>query len=301
MMTHRRSLPSIVKSMTPNQALWLSVTAAFATIALKWAAWRATGSVGFLSDALESGVNLAGAAFALAMVWYAGKPPDPGHPYGHGKAEYFSSAFEGALIAVAVAGIFFAAFQRLVDPQPLHALGLGVVLSVIASLVNLAVARVLLHVGRTHRSMATEADGRHLMTDVWTTAGVIVGVGVASVSGWHWLDPVVAIVVALNILREGWMLVSRSVNGLMDGALPEHDIRRIQATLRRLELAPGGGTFANLRTRQSGANRFAFVELHVPAQWSVERADRLAGAAERGVSELGMTLVVRVTSDPGAA
>lgn len=281
-----------MKTMTPHRALWLSVAAALATLALKWSAWRATGSVAFFSDALESLVNLAGAAFALAMVSYARRPADPGHPYGHGKAEYFSSAFEGALIAVAAAGIFVAAAGRIADPQPLQSLGLGTALAVGASLVNFAVARILLRTGRHHRSLATEADGRHLMTDVWTTAGVIAGVGLAELSGWYWLDPIVAILVALNILRVGWSLVARSVNGLMDGALPDAEIRHIQAALRQLE--HGNGTFDNLRTRHSGANRFAFVELHVPAHWSVERAHAIAEAAERAVSATGITLVVRV-------
>lgn len=282
-----------VKTMTPNQALWLSVAAALATIALKWGAWWATDSVGFLSDALESLVNLAGASFALSMVFYARIPADAGHPYGHGKAEYFSSAFEGALISVAAAAIFVAAFQRLLAPQPLHALGLGTALALIAGVVNFAVARVLLTVGRVHRSMATEADGRHLMADVWTTAGVIIGVGLAGLTGLSWLDPLAAIGVALHILREGWILVARSVNGLMDGALPDEDISHVQQALATLDAR--GGTFVNLRTRQSGVNRFAFVELRVPAAWSVERADTLARDAERVLSDRGVSLMVRIT------
>jgi cation diffusion facilitator family transporter len=278
--------------MTPHQALWLSVVAAVITIALKWAAWQATGSVAFLSDALESLVNLAGASFALVMVLYARRPPDEGHPYGHGKAEYFSSAFEGALIALAAAGIIWTAIDRFVHPQPLLSLGLGTGLSIAATLVNLVVARILLRVGKEHRSLAAEADGRHLMTDVWTTVGVIVGVALAGYSEWYWLDPAVAIAVALNILREGWRLISRSVSGLMDGALATEDIRGIEDALAQLDT--DGGTFENLRTRSSGAMRFAFVELRVPAGWSVERAHVLAGAAERAASARGITLMVRV-------
>jgi cation diffusion facilitator family transporter len=281
-----------MKTMTPYQALWLSVAAALATIALKWGAWHATGSVAFLSDALESLVNLAGASFALAMVFYAQRPPDSGHPFGHGKAEYFSSAFEGALIALAASGIFLAASRRILDPQPLQSLGFGTALSVAATLINLAVARILLRVGKQHRSLATEADGRHLMTDVWTTAGVITGVGLAWMTGWNWLDPAVAILVAFNILREGWRLVSRSFNGLMDGAWPDDEIRQIEATLE--ELQSTDSIFRNLRTRRSGASRFAFVELHVPADWSVARADELARSAERVVSGQGVALMVRV-------
>lgn len=284
--------------MTPFQALWLSIAAAIATILLKWAAAWVTGSVGFLSDALESLVNLLGASFALAMVIYARRPADPGHPFGHGKAEYFASAFEGALIAVAAAGILYAAGQRIVHPEPLHTLGLGTALSVAAALVNLAVARVLLHVGRVHRSLATEADGRHLMTDVWTTAGVIAGVALASWTGWYWLDPVVAILVALNILREGWRLVWRSFHGLMDAALAADDIERIQSALGKV--AGDGVTFANLRTRRSGADRYAFVEMHVPEHWSVARADESARAAERAVSDHEVALMVRVMPAPRA-
>ncbi len=286
-----------MKTITPHQALWLSVGAALATIALKWGAWQMTGSVAFLSDALESLINLAGASFALLMVHYARQPPDAGHPFGHGKAEYFSSAFEGALIAAAAGGIFLAAGERLLHPQPLQSLGLGTALSVAASLINLVVARILLSVGRQHRSLAAEADGRHLMTDVWTTGGVIVGVGLAGATGWNWLDPAAAVFVAVNILREGWRLVTRSVSGLMDGAWPDEDIQRMRQTLASLEQA--GVAFVNLRTRSAGAVRFAFVELHVPHDWSVERADGLALAAERAVSAAGIELTVRIKAGSG--
>ena len=278
--------------MTPNRALWLSVVASLATMALKWVAWWVTGSVAFLSDALESLVNFAGASFALAMVWYARRPADRGHPYGHGKAEYFSAAFEGTLIVAAAAGIIIAAVERLQEPRPLQSLGLGTAFSAGASLINLVVAQVLLRVGRHHRSMATEADGQHLMTDVWTTAGVIVGVALADATGWYWLDPLLAIAVALNILREGWRLMWRSVMGLMDAALPEADIQAIESALQRLEAR--GGTFENLRTRVAGANRHGSVELRVPAHWSVARAHELAEAAERAAAEQGVTLVVRL-------
>lgn len=284
--------------MTPYRALWLSIAAAVTTIALKWSAAWLTGSVGFLSDALESLVNLLGASFALAMVFYARRPADPGHPFGHGKAEYFASGFEGALIAVAAAGILYAAGERIAHPEALHLLGLGTGLSVAAALVNLTVARVLLRVGAAHHSLATEADGRHLMTDVWTTAGVIVGVGLAGWTGLYWLDPVVAILVAFNILREGWRLVWRSFHGLMDAALGADDIGQIEAALARLEAQ--GVRFANLRTRRSGADRYAFVEMHAPSGWTVALADELASAAERAVSEHQITLVVRVLPERDA-
>ena len=278
--------------MTPQNALRLSVTAALVTIALKWSAWWATGSVAFLSEALDSVVNLAGASFALAMVAYARRPADSAHPYGYGKAEYFSSALEGALIMTAAAGIFVVVGERIVQPQPLESLGLGAGLSITAAVMNFVVARVVRRAGRMHRSLATEADGQHLMADVWMTAGVVIGVGAAGLTGWLWLDPAVAMLVAVNLVREGWQLVSFSLRGLMDAAWPHEDIQRAKQALRLLE--PEGSTFANLRTRRSGARRFAFVELHVHPGWSVERADALAATAERAASKHGVVLVVRV-------
>ena len=278
--------------MSPHQALWLSIAAAIGTIALKWGASWVTGSVGFLSDALESVVNLLGASFALLMFTYARRPADTGHPFGHGKAEYFASAFEGAMIAVAAIAILVTAAQRLMAPDPLQLLGLGTALSVAAALINLVVARILLRVGKAHHSLAAEADDRHLMTDVWTTAGVIVGVALAGWSGWHWLDPVVAILVAFNILREGARLVWRSFHGLMDAALADEDIHAIRETLTAFE-SPDVA-FANLRTRRAGADRFAFVELRVPAEWTVQQGDDLAGAAERAAASQGIALAVRI-------
>jgi len=287
--------------MTPQRALRLSVGAALATIALKWGAWWATGSVGFLSDALDAMVNLFGASFALAMVSYARRPANSAFPYGYGKAEYFSSAFAAALIFVAAAGILWIVAERFRAPQPLGSLGLGTGLSVAAAAMNFAVARILVRSGRKHRSFGTEADGRHLMADVWMTAGVVAGVGAAGLTGWLWLDPVVAVLVAVHLLREGWHLLSFSMGGLMDAAWPDEDLQRANEALRRLE--PEGGSFRNLRTRRAGARRFAFVELHVPGDWSVERADAVARAAEQVALERGVTLTVRVTPSaiPGKA
>ncbi|MBW7923456.1 MAG: cation transporter [Burkholderiaceae bacterium] len=270
-----------MRTFTPQQALQLSILAAVTTIGLKTGAWWLTGSVGYLSDAAESIVNLIGASFALAMVSYARVPADDDHPYGHGKAEYFSAALEGAMIFVAAAAILYFAAERLFNPKPLGHLGLGTALSVAASIVNFAVARVLLQVGRAHRSLALEADARHLMTDVWTTAGVIVGVALASATGQGWIDPVVAAAVALNILREGWHLMHRSVGGLMDRAQNDEDIARIENVLR--ELAPPPCRFANLKTRVSGPLRFAQVDLWVPGSWSVARAHALADEIEDAV------------------
>jgi cation diffusion facilitator family transporter len=199
---------------------WLSIGAAFATIALKSGAYYLTGSVGLLSDAIESLVNLAGAVMALIMLIIAARPADQDHVYGHSKAEYFASVTEGILILGAAAGIISAAVQRLLHPKEIEQLGLGLVVSVAASLINFVVARILLKAGKERRSISLEADARHLMTDVWTSAGVIGGVAIAGLTGWETLDPVVAIIVALNIIWTGIQLVRRSVSGLMDEALP---------------------------------------------------------------------------------
>lgn len=280
-------------TLSPRRALLLSVGAACATIGLKTAAWWLTDSVAYLSDALESLVNLAGAMFALLMVSYARAPADAGHPYGHGKAEYFSAAFEGALIFLAAAGIFVAAAERLIHPRPLSRLGIGTALSIVASLLNLVVARVLLQVGRAHRSIALIADARHLTTDVWTTVGVIVGVVLAGLSGRNWLDPLVACLVALNILRTGWQLMRRSVDGLMDHALPDDEVARIEAVFD--EFVPMGAEFDELRTRRAGAIRFAHVVVRLPADWSVTRAHALVDAVEQAVTErTGVTLATHV-------
>ena len=271
--------------ITPRQALLLSVAAALATIALKAGAWWLTDSVGYLSDAMESLVNLAGASFALAMVSLARAPADAGHPWGHGKAEYFSAAFEGMLIFVAALVIFAMAVDRLLEPRPVSQFGLGTALSIVASLINFAVARVLFQVGRRHRSLALEADARHLMADVWTTAGVVVGVGLSAAAGWPWLDPLVAIAVALNILR-------RSVDGLMDRALEADEIRAIEAVFA--SFAHRGCRFVNLRTRSAGPLHFAHVDLRVPGDWSVARAHALADEVEEAVGRLDVALSTHV-------
>jgi cation diffusion facilitator family transporter len=282
----------LIESLSPHQALQLSVAAACGSVVLKWLAWWMTGSVGFLSDALDSLTNLAAALFALVMVAYARRPPDARYPYGYGKAEYFSSTIEGALITAAGIGILFAAGGRLLDPQPISSLGLGAALSIGTACFNCVVAQILIRVGRKHRSPATEGDGRHLMSDVYTTIGVVIGVGAAGLTNWNWLDPTVAILVALNLLRQGLRMVSLSLGGLMDGAFADEDIKRMKEGLVRLERE--GGKFQGLRTRRAGANRFAFVELHVPAAWSVECADELARDAENTAYKHGIRLMVRV-------
>ncbi|MBI2308333.1 MAG: cation transporter [Rhodocyclales bacterium] len=257
---------------------WLSIAAALATIALKTAAWWLTGSVGLLSDALESGVNLAGALMALAMLTIAAQPPDDEHAFGHGKAEYFASGFEGFLILAAAVGIAVAAIGRLLHPQPLDQVGVGLVVSLLASLINLGTARVLLAAGREHRSITLEADAHHLMTDVWTSAGVIVGVGAVALTGWLWLDPLLALLVAANIVWTGWRLVHRSASGLMDVALPPEQHAAVVAVL---ETYRGQGIdYHALRTRQAGARSFITVHVLVPGAWSVQQGHDLLEEVE---------------------
>ncbi len=261
--------------------LKVSIAVALATIALKTGAWWVSGSVSLLSDALESLVNLAGAMFALAMVTIAARPPDDDHPYGHHKAEYFSSGFEGVLIFVAALAIVIAAVNRLIHPQPLEAVGLGLLLSVVSSVMNGVLAWTMLRKARVARSVALEADARHLFTDVWTSAGVVIGLLAVMATGWQWLDPVIAIAVALNILREGASLVWRSAGGLMDQAL-EPDARAeidkvlagfVHQTIR----------FDHLVTRRAGQRRFVDLHMHMPAAWTLGRAAAVRASVEQAL------------------
>jgi cation diffusion facilitator family transporter len=253
---------------------WLSIGAALATITLKTIAYLLTGSVGLLSDALESLVNLAGAIMALVMLTIAARPADDSHVYGHSKAEYFASVTEGLLILGAAAGIISAAVTRLMQPREVEQLGIGLGVSVAASLINLVVARVLLREGSARRSITLEADAHHLMTDVWTSVGVIGGVAIAGLTGWSILDPLVAIAVALNIIWTGVRLVSRSVSGLMDAALPSQEQELIQKVMEKY--VKQGVTFHALRTRQAAARRFVSVHMLVPGDWSVHDAHHIA-------------------------
>jgi cation diffusion facilitator family transporter len=265
----------------PQQLLRASIAVAVLTIALKSLAWWITASVGLLADAMESLVNLASAAFALLMVTIARRPADAEHPYGHHKAEYFSSGFEGLLIIVAALGIVWAAIQRLLSPQPLDQLGWGLALSVVSSVFNGALAWAMLQSARQHRSIALEGDARHLITDVWTSAGVVVGVGLVALSGWNWLDPAVAIGVALNILREGVSLMWRSSQGLMDEALePEilADIERTLAAFKHPTIR-----FDHISSRRSGQRRFVDLHMHMPASWTLGRAAAVRGAVEQAL------------------
>ena len=246
---------------------WLSILAAILTIGLKVSAFLLTGSVGLLSDALESGVNLVAALVALVVLTVAAQPPDDEHAYGHAKAEYFSSGVEGTLILLAAATIAISAVNRLVNPQPLEAVGLGITVSVIAAGLNLAVARVLLRAGRQYRSVALEADARHLYADVWTTGAVIGGIVAVTLTGWLVLDPIIALLVAANIVVSGVRLLKGSVLGLMDTALPADELAIVVGILDGY--AKEGVQYHALRTRQSGAQRFMSVHVQIPGAWSV--------------------------------
>lgn len=279
-------------TLRPRQLLLLSLIAAFATMALKTLAWYLTGSVAFLSDALESIVNVAGAGFALLMVSVARRPADDGHPYGHSKAEYLSAAFEGGMIFLAALAIFITATERLINPQPISTLGIGTLLTVLASLINLAIALLLLQGGKQHNSPALEGDGKHLLTDVWTTTGVVVGVALATISGYIWLDPVIAIAVALHILHEGGKILYRAINGLMDKALSNERITEIEQALtgyisHRVQ-------FVNLRTRAAATLQFAQVDMQVPGDWSVAQAHQLADEAEQTLRAMGVNLTIHI-------
>ena len=260
---------------------WLSILTAVATILLKAVAWQLTDSVGLLSDALESVVNLAGAMMALAMISLAALPPDEDHAYGHGKAEYFSAGFEGLLILVAAMAIGATAIMRLFDPRPLEQVGIGLAVSLAASLLNLVTALILRAAGRRYRSLTLEADAHHLLTDVWTSAGVIVGLAAVSLTGWLWLDPVIALLVAGNILRIAWKLLYSSAQGLMDRALPDADTVLLQAIFDQHRAQ--GIEFHALRTRESGARRFIDVHVLVPGHWSVQHAHELVEKIEADI------------------
>jgi cation diffusion facilitator family transporter len=268
--------------MQVQSYLKLSVAVAVATILLKTGAWWLTGSVSLLSDALESLVNLAGALFALAMVTLAAQPPDSDHPYGHHKAEYFSSGFEGVLIFAAALAIIWAAVDRLLTPQPLEALGLGVVLSVLSTVLNGTLAWAMLRKSRELRSVALEADARHLFTDVWTTVGVVVGLIAVSLTGWLWLDPVLAIAVAANILREGASLVRRSFDGLMDRAVEPETREAIEQVLRGFAHEKTV-RFDHVTTRRAGQRRFVDLHMHMPPGWTLQRAAAVRTSVEQAL------------------
>ncbi len=275
---------------------WLSIAAALLTIALKTSAYLLTGSVGLLSDALESLINLAAAAMALGMLTVAARPPDERHLYGHGKAEYFSSGVEGVLILAAAGGIAYAAIIRLLAPRPLEQLGVGLGVSILATGVNLVAARILLRAGRTHRSITLEADGHHLMTDVWTSVAVVVGVAAVWATGWLALDSVVAMIVAANIIRTALTLVRRSYDGLMDASLPPEDLRAIDAALRPYR--DRGIRFHALLTRQGASRRFVSVHVLVPGRMTVHDAHHIAEDIEADIRRAVSDCVVFTHLEP---
>lgn len=273
-------------TLNPKNLLKLSIAAALATIALKTLAWWLTGSVGLLSDAMESLVNLASAIFGLVMVTVAEQPADEDHPYGHHKAEYFSSGFEGILIIAAGLGIIWMAAQRFWSPQPIEQVGLGLVLSVASSALNGALAWLMFRVAKDHRSLALEADARHLVTDVWTSAGVVLGIALVGFTGWLWLDAVVAIGVALNILKEGGHLIWRSSQGLMDEAVEPEVRSQIDAVLADFALTRDGSEilrFDHISTRKAGQRRFVDMHMHMPASWTLGRAAAVRTSVEQAL------------------
>jgi cation diffusion facilitator family transporter len=260
---------------------WLSIAAAVLTITMKSAAYVITGSVGLLSDALESVVNLVAAIIALVALRVAAKPADESHPFGHGKVEYFSAGAEGIMIFGAAAAIVITAIQRLMHPQALDDVGLGLAITLAATAVNGFVGTLLLRVGRRNRSITLIADGKHLLTDVWTSFGVVVGVLLVGITGWLRLDPIIALLVGLNILVTGFGLIRHSTRGLMDAALPAADQQRVVDTLRGF--ASDEVSFHGLQTRESGRHRFVSVHVLVPGAWSVQQGHDLLEEVESAV------------------
>jgi len=264
--------------------IYLSIAAAIATIALKSFAWYLTDSVGLLSDALESCVNLVAAIIALVMITIAEKPADEEHAFGHGKAEYFSSAIEGGMIVLAAFSIIWAAIPRVIHPQPLENVGIGSLIAIGASAINLVVALILLKNGQKNNSITLEADGKHLMTDVYTSAGVLAGIGLVKLSGWLVLDGIVAIGVALNILWAGYKMIRRSAMGLLDAGIPEADYLKLVKTLESLKLQ--NIEYHSLLTRQSGQRKFIELHVLVPGQWTIQEGHNSAEKIEKDIRDL---------------
>jgi cation diffusion facilitator family transporter len=289
-----------MKSKSLNRYAWLSVGAALCTIVLKAFAWRLTDSVGLLSDAIESFVNLAGALMALGMLSVAARPADDSHAYGHTKAEYFSSAFEGVLILAAAVWIAMEAVERLTDPRPIGSASIGLAVAALATAVNLATARILMSVGREAKSIALEADAHHLFTDVWTSIGVIAGVGLVWVTGWLWLDPTIALLVAANIVWTGWHLARRSAAGLMDASLPDAELKQIEAILAAYRQQ--GLEFHALRTRQAGSRAFVTMHVLVPGAWTVQQghewSERIEADLRRALPGVHVTTHIEPKEDP---
>lgn len=281
---------------------WLSIFAAIITIALKTAAYYLTGSVGLLSDAMESIVNLVAALIALAMLIVAARPADDDHHYGHGKAEYFSSGFEGFLIFFAAIGIFLMAFDRLLHPVPLQELNIGLAISSLAGLVNFIVARILLKAGRRYHSITLEADAKHLLTDVWTSVGVLAGLAVVMFTGWQPFDPIIAFVVAIQITVSGFGLMKRSIQGLLDATLPDEENAKIDSLLDVYR--EQGIQFHDLCSRQAGSQRFMTVHVLVPGQMSVQEGhnllERIESEIEEAIGEISIITHLEPLGDPAS-
>lgn len=274
----------MMKQESLKKFIYLSIAAAVVTILLKFYAFYLTGSMGFFSDALESFVNLFAAVVALIMLTISAKPADKEHEYGHSKAEYFSSAIEGALIVLAALSILRSAVPRLFEPKPLTNIDIGLVFSLAASLVNLTVSLVLIHNGKKKHSLVLEADGKHLMTDVWTSAGVIVGILVVRFTGIYIFDPIIAIVVAINIIYTGYQLISRSASGLMDASISEEAVKKITAYLDSLKAE--NIEYHSLMTRQAGQRMFISVHLLVPGWWTVKKGHDYADLIEQSIEDM---------------
>ncbi len=272
----------MIKRASLTRYAWLSIAAAVLTIALKAGAYLLTRSVGLLSDAIESVVNLLAAIMALGMLIIAARPPDESHTFGHGKAEYFSSNAEGVLILVAAAGIIVTAVERIIHPREIEQIGIGLTISVIASLVNFVVSRILLKAGKAHGSITLEADAQHLMTDVWTSGGVLVGVGAVALTGWNILDPIIALGVAANIVYTGVKLIRRSIAGLMDASLSDEEMQAVEEVLEKYR-QEYEIDFHALRTRQAGARHFISVHVLVPGAWTVHDAHHIAEDIEADI------------------
>lgn len=274
---------TLTASQQTQRYIWLSVAAAIVTITLKLIAWRVSGSVGLFSDAMESFVNLGSALFALFMVRISHEPPDESHPFGHSKAEYFSSAFEGTMITIAALLIVQSTLPKLLKPEPLEDLGIGLWFSIASAAINFCVAIIIKKAGIRLRSIALAADSRHLLTDVWTTVGVVVGLIAVLFTNWLWLDAVLAIAVALHILAEGYQLLKESISGLMDQSLPTEEVQKIETLLKSYE--EKGVQYKKLKTRASGSQRFVVVNILVPALWSVGKAHEIADEIEKKIDK----------------
>ena len=281
---------------------WLSVCAALITLILKFTAWGLTGSVGLFSDAVESTVNLVAAFTVLFALWFSQRPVDESHHFGHAKIEYFAAAVEGGLVLVAAGGIIWFSVRRLLDPQPLEKIGIGLAVSVLAGLVNFVVARALLRVARNEESVVLEADGNHLMADVWTTVGVVFGIAVVAATGTDWIDPLIGIGIALIIVRTGLLLLRTSFDGLMDRSLERADEQEIRQSIESALVS--GSTYHALRTRRAGATRFVDLHLLVPGEWNVAESHHLANQIERAVDDARpgtqTTVHIEPLEDPGS-